>query len=429
MSFTSNLSRRQFVSRLALGSAALMYGYPMSGRTAYKAHVAVVGGGYGGATVAKYLRLIDPAIAVTLYEGKSRFVSCPGSNLLLSGELSIGEISFGYEALGARYGVWVVHEEVSDIDPVGRVITTASGSRRTFDRIIVSPGIDFRWGDIDGYDEAAASALPHAYKSGEQVLQLRKQLAGLEDGGLVVISVPPVPFRCTAAPYERASQIAYYLAEEKPASKVLILDANETFSKQALFEQGWAEHYPDLISRVPGSEDGRVVRVNAATKTLYTEYGKYQGAIVNLIPPQQAGTIAMRAGLADDSLWCPVNYRTFESTLASGIHVIGDACRAGALPKSGYAANSEAKVCAAAVAALINGNQPAEPLFVNTCYSLITPEHGISAAMVYRLVEGNIEAVEDSEGYSPLDASENDRALEARYARSWVSSITADVFL
>ena len=428
MSLSTNLSRRQFFSRLAFGSAALMFGYSGMGRAAYKAHVAVVGGGFGGATVAKYLRLIDPAIAVTLYEKESRFVSCPGSNLVLSGERAIADISFGYEALGARYGIWVVHEEVSDIDPAGRAITTASGSRRNFDRIIVAPGIDFRWGDIDGYDETLASAMPHAYQSGDQVLALRKQLTAMEDGGLVVISVPPRPFRCTSAPYERASQIAYYLSEEKPASKVLILDANETFAMQALFEQGWAEYYPDLISRVSGSEDGRVVRLNPSTRTLYTEYGKHQGAVVNLIPPQQAGAIATRTGLADDSLWCPVDYRTFESTLAPGIHVIGDACRAGALPKSGYAANSEAKVCAAAVAALINGNQPAEPLFVNTCYSLITPEHGISAAMVYRLLDGDIQVVEDSGGDSPLDASESDRELEARYAISWLSSITADVF-
>jgi sulfide dehydrogenase [flavocytochrome c] flavoprotein subunit len=238
-----------------------------------------------------------------------------------------------------------------------------------------------------------------------------------------------MPFRCPAAPYERASQIAYYLAEEKPASKVLILDANDAFCKQALFEQGWAQHYPGVITRVSGSNDGRVVRVNAATRTVYTEFAEHQGAVINLIPPQQAGAIAMRAGLADASGWCPVNYQTFESTLHPGIHVIGDACHGGALPKSGYTANSVAKVCAAAVAALINGNRPAEPVFVNTCYSLITPEHGISAAMVYRLVNGNIEAVGDSDGYSPLDASENDRSLEARYARSWVKSITADVFL
>uniref|UniRef100_A0A450ZC57 Sulfide dehydrogenase [flavocytochrome c] flavoprotein chain n=1 Tax=Candidatus Kentrum sp. TUN TaxID=2126343 RepID=A0A450ZC57_9GAMM len=426
----SKIPRRQFVKWLGGGLAtASMVGYPLIGRAIHKGRVAVIGGGYSGATAAKYLRIADTAIAVSLFEKNKRFISCPGSNLVLGGERTIEDISFGYDMLASRHGVSVLHDEVTDIDPITRLVTTASGIQQTFDRIIVAPGIDFRWKDIRGYDERVTTTLPHAWRTGEQVLLLRRQLAQLEDGGVVIISVPPKPFRCHAAPYERASQIAYYLSNEKPKSKIIILDANDSFVKQALFEQGWAEHYPGIITWVPNAEGGGVVRVDAATRTLFTEFGKYQGDIVNLIPPQKAGTIAQRIGLADESGWCPINQQTFESTLHPGIHVIGDACLAGALPKSGYTANSAAKICAAAVAALINGNRPAEPSFVNTCYSLITPTHGISAAMVYRLEAGEIVEVEDvGSGYSPLKASKIDRELEARYARSWIKSITTDIF-
>nr|VFJ74394.1 MAG: sulfide dehydrogenase (flavocytochrome c), flavoprotein subunit [Candidatus Kentron sp. FW] len=422
------IPRRQFLRRLGGGLAVASMGYPLIGRAIHKGHVAVIGGGYSGATAAKYLRLADPAIAVTLFEKNKRFISCPGSNLVLGGERTIEDISFGYDMLALRHGVSVLHDEVTDIDPVARMVMTASGIRRAFDRIIVAPGIDFRWEDIDGYDESITASLPHAWRTGEQVLLLRRQLAELKNGGVVIISVPPKPFRCHAAPYERASQIAYYLANEKPASKIIILDANDSFSKQALFEQGWAEYYPNTITRISNAEGGRVVSVDATMRTVFTEFEQYQGDIVNLIPPQRAGVIAGRVGLADESGWCPINQQTFESELHPGIHVIGDACLAGALPKSGYAANSAAKICAAAVAALINGNRPAEPSFVNTCYSLITPKHGISAAMVYRLEAGEIVEVEGAGGYSPLEASKIDRELEARYARSWIKSITTDIF-
>uniref|UniRef100_A0A450YD42 Sulfide dehydrogenase [flavocytochrome c] flavoprotein chain n=1 Tax=Candidatus Kentrum sp. SD TaxID=2126332 RepID=A0A450YD42_9GAMM len=424
----AKIPRRRFVKWLGGSLAAISMGYPLMGRAIHKGRVAVIGGGYSGATVAKYLRLADPAIGVTLFEKNKRFISCPGSNLVLGGERRIEDISFGYEMLASRHGVSVLRDEVTDIDPVTRTIITAAGLRQAYDRIIVAPGIDFRWTDIDGYDETLSTTLPHAWRTGEEVLGLRQQLARMEDGGVVLISVPPKPFRCHAAPYERASQIAYYLAREKPASGIIILDANDSFPKQALFEQGWAEHYPNIITRVPGAEGGRVTRANAETHTLFTEFETYRGAVVNLIPPQRAGAIAQRVGLTDESGWCPVDQRTFESTLHPGVHVIGDACIAGALPKSGYAANSAAKICAAAVAALINGNSPAEPSFVNTCYSLITPTHGISAAMVYRLEAGKIIEVEGAGGYSPLTASDIDRELEARYARSWIKSITTDIF-
>nr|VFK28591.1 MAG: sulfide dehydrogenase (flavocytochrome c), flavoprotein subunit [Candidatus Kentron sp. MB] len=425
----STIPRRQFLHWLGGGIAvATMGGYPMVGRAIHKGRVAVVGGGYSGATAAKYLRLTDPAIAVTLFEKNRKFISCPGSNLVLGGERTIEDISFGYDMLALRHGVSVLHDEVIDIDPVTRAVSTAGGLRQVFDRIIVAPGIDFRWEDVDSYDESVTTTLLHAWRTGEQVLLLRQQLAEMQDGGLVIISVPPKPFRCHAAPYERASQIAYYLSNEKPKSRILILDANDSFIKQALFQQGWAEHYPGKITWVPGAQDGRVIRADAATRTLFTEFGKHQGAIVNLIPPQRAGIIAQRVGLVDQSGWCPIDQRTFESTRHPGIHVIGDACAAGALPKSGYAANSAAKICAAAVAALINGNRPAEPSFVNTCYSLITPTHGVSAAMVYRLKAGKIVEVPGAGGYSPLTASEIDRELEARYARSWIKSITTDIF-
>uniref|UniRef100_A0A450WDP4 Sulfide dehydrogenase [flavocytochrome c] flavoprotein chain n=1 Tax=Candidatus Kentrum sp. FM TaxID=2126340 RepID=A0A450WDP4_9GAMM len=281
----AKISRRGFVKLLGAGSAAALAGFPAIGRAIHKGQVAVIGGGYGGATVAKYLRLADPAIGVSLFERNKAFISCPGSNLVLGGEKTVRDISFGYDTLALRYGISVAHDEVTEIDPVRLSVTTANGMWQTYDRIVVAPGIDFRWEEMDGYDETVAARLPHAWETGDQVLLLRRQLRELRDGEVVLVSVPPMPFRCPAAPYERASQIAYYLRQEKPASKVIILDANDGFYKQALFEQGWKRHYPGMITRVPASRGGGVVRVDGATRTLFTGSGSYRGAVINLIPP------------------------------------------------------------------------------------------------------------------------------------------------
>jgi NADPH-dependent 2,4-dienoyl-CoA reductase/sulfur reductase-like enzyme len=251
----------------------------------------------------------------------------------------------------------------------------------------------------------------------------------MPDGGTFVIAAPPNPFRCPPGPYERASMVAAYFKAEKPDSKILILDAKEKFSKQGLFQQGWAEHYGDMIEWVSLSGDGKVVEVDPATKTLITDFGMAHTAdVANVVPPQYAKAIARRSGLADESGWCPVDGRTFESTLIPEIHVVGDASIASPMPKSGFAANSQGKTAAAAVVAALTGETMSNPAWVNTCYSHIAPEYAISVAGVYKAVDGTIVSIEGSGGVSPMDADPQVRQLESVYADAWYDSITADMF-
>ena len=425
----NRLSRRNFLALLGGTAATGLLGFPVAAPGAYKARVVVVGGGYGGATAAKYLRLIDPRIQVILIEKDAKFISCALSNEVLAGERTLSSLSFNYDSLAIYYGVSLVHDEVTRIDAVRRVAFTRSGQEYGFDRVIVAPGVNFRWNEIEGYDNAAAQTLPHAWYAGEQTLLLRRQLEAMPDGGRIYIVAPPNPYKCPPGPYERAALIAHYLKQHgKGRSKIIILDAKDSFPKQALFQQGWERYYPGMISWVPASEDGRVLRVNAEKRTLYTEFEVHKGDVVNVIPPQKAGQIAEQAGLTDGQGWCPVDQQTFESTMRKNVHVIGDACIAGPMPKSGYSANSQAKVCADAIGALIDGAKPPLPSYINTCYSIIAPDYGISVAAVYRLENGKIVAVEGAGGTSPLNASAWERKMEATYARSWFDNITSDIF-
>ncbi len=421
------IDRRTFIKLVGTSAALGMAGFPFIARGGAKTKVVVVGGGYGGAIAAKYLRLYDPGIEVTLINRDKQYVSCPLSNEILSGERSMASLTFRYDGL-AGHGVRVVHDEVTDIDAAKKKVKTAGGQTFDYDMAVVSPGVGFKWGAIEGYDEAASRYMPHAWFAGEQTVALRKQLESMRDGGKVFIVAPPNPFKCPPGPYERAAQIAHYLKHHKPKSTVTIMDWKDNFSKKALFEQGWEMHYPGMIHWVMAAEDGKVVGVDAKKRILMTEFEEYEADVANVIPPQKAGVIAERAGLTDDSGWCPVNQRDFESTLHKDVFVIGDACIAGAMPKSGYAANSQGKVAAAAIAARASGKTLPEPSYVNTCYSLITPHHGISVAGVYRLVDGRITGVKGAGGVSPLDASPQDREAEATYALGWYRNVTADMF-
>jgi NADPH-dependent 2,4-dienoyl-CoA reductase/sulfur reductase-like enzyme len=297
-----------------------------------------------------------------------------------------------------------------------------------YDRLVLAPGIDIRWDALPGYDEQAAEAMPHAWKAGEQTLLLRRQLEEMEDGGTVVISVPANPYRCPPGPYERASLIAHYLKTKKPRSKLIILDAKDAFSKQKLFQNAWKELYPDTLEWVSLSSGGKVTSVDAATKTFVTDFGRHQASIANVIPPQKAGRIAELANVADRSGWCPIDPVTFESKQQPNIHVIGDAAIAGAMPKSAFAANAQAKACGAAIAMLLRGETPPEPKLINNCYSLVAPDYGISIAGVYHPANGLLADVEGAGGASPIDAPRSFRALEANYADAWFKTITTEVF-
>ena len=389
--------------------------------------VVILGGGFAGATVARFLRRLDPRVEATLVETNATFTACPFSNDVLAGLRDIREQRFGYQAVRAE-GIVVMNVSATAVDPQARQVRLADGAILPYDRLVVAPGIDFRWNAIPGYGETAADRMPHAWKAGDQTLLLRRQLEGMADGGLVVIAVPANPYRCPPGPYERASLIAHYLKTQKPRSKVLVLDAKDSFSKQPLFTAAWKQLYPGLLEWVPLSQGGKVTAVDPNTGTVSTDFEQYKPAVANIIPPQQAGRIAELAGVADRTGWCPIDPVTFESRLQRNIHVVGDAAIAGAMPKSAFAANAQAKVCAVAVAALLRGRTPSEPVLVNTCYSLVAPDYGISVAGVYRPKDGQLTDVEGAGGLSPLQASPETRALEAQYAEAWYRTITDEVF-
>jgi sulfide dehydrogenase [flavocytochrome c] flavoprotein subunit len=426
-----NLTRRNFVQMMGtIGAASSVLGWPivsLAGKTAGR--VVIVGGGFGGASCAKYLRRLAPGLEVTLIERDSQFITCPFSNAVLGGLYDIDFITHGYDAMQNSHGVKVVHDSATAIDPGAKTVSLAGGSTLPYDRLVVSPGIDFEWGAIDGYDQAASKVMPHAWKAGSQTLLLRKQLEDMPDGGVVIIAAPRNPFRCPPGPYERASLIAHYLKQAKPRSKILIYDAKDKFSKQPLFEQGWQALYPGMIEWISESEGGAIEGVDAGNMTVHPTFGEPQKAdVINLIPPQKAGAIAHAAGLNGEGAWCPVNQKTFESTVHPGIHVIGDAAVANPMPKSGFAASSQGKVCAAAILASLSGQEMPDPSYVNTCYSLVGPEYGISVAIVYRMDESGIVTVKGVGGVSPADATAAFRRDEARYSVGWYQSITSDIW-
>ena len=424
-------NRRNFLKVLGAGTgAALAAGCatPQSGASlssmakAGGRRVVVIGGGYGGSVAAKYIRMLDSSIEVVLIERNKQFVSCPFSNLYIGGLLpDLKPLTIGYDTLAANHGIKVLHDSVTAIDVAKKTVTGATGTI-DYDRLVVAPGIDFRSEEIEGYDLAATEAMPHAWKAGPQTVLLRKQLEAMPDGGTVVMAIPQSPFRCPPGPYERASMMAMYLKQHKPRSKIILLDANpDIVSKGGLFKKGWKKHYDGMID-YRGAK--RVTAVDAKKMSVFVEgIEEVKGDVISVIPPQRAGDIARMAGLiGPDKRWCPVNATTFESTLHKGVHVIGDACIAGAMPKSGYSANSEAKVCAINVVALMNGRETTELSGINTCYSYISAKEAVSVAAVYAVKDGVIISVPNSGGVSP-DLSE----LEAVYAHSWLKNILTEM--
>jgi sulfide dehydrogenase [flavocytochrome c] flavoprotein subunit len=433
----SNVTRRNFLKLTGAAAAASTFSSLVSAPALAGASkkVVVVGGGVGGATVAKYLRMADKSIEVTLIEPNKDYYTCFMSNEVLGGERTMESIRFGYDGL-RKHGVTVVHDTVTAIDADKQSVTTAGGQSFKYDRCVVSPGVSFKYDAIEGYSEAVAQDIPHAWKAGEQTVILQKQLQAMKDGGTVVMVAPPDPFRCPPGPYERASQIANYFKHHgKTKSKIIILDPKASFAKQGLFTSGWKKHYDGMIEwrgTPKDATDNIVTAVKAASRTVITEFDEYKADVLNIIPPQKAGKIAEVAGLANGSGWCPVNLMTFESTLKPKIHVIGDAAIQSPMPKSGYAANSQAKVCAVSIVALLNGTEVPQPSYLNTCYSVIHPGDGISVAAVYRYNNetGKVESVKGAGGLTPgYDKTTMEmRAREEKYAHSWFNNITQDIF-
>ncbi len=418
-------TRRAFASGGAAAVCAALLPAPALAQA--KARIVVLGGGFAGATCARALRQADPRFEVTLVEPNPTFTACPFSNAVIAGLRDMAAQHFGYDAIRAG-GVIVAQDQAASVDPQARRVSLRGGSTLDYDRLVLAPGIGIRWNALPGYDEAAAEVMPHAWIAGEQTLLLQRQLEAMADGGTVVISAPANPFRCPPGPYERASLIAYYLKQTKPRSKLIVLDAKDSFSKQRLFEGAWRQLYPELIEWVSLSNGGKVISVDPKTRTLVTDFATYKADVANIIPPQRAAGIAQLAGAADGTGWCPIDPATFESRLRPNIHVIGDAAIAGAMPKSAFAANAQAKVCAVAVTALLHGETPSPPKLINTCYSLVAPDYGISIAGVYHPAGGQFADVGGAGGVSPIDAPADFRTLEAAYAEAWFRTITAETF-
>jgi NADPH-dependent 2,4-dienoyl-CoA reductase/sulfur reductase-like enzyme len=417
------MTRRSFLS----GGAAAVALLPRPSLAQARPRIVILGGGFGGATCARTLRRTDPQFEVILVEPNPTFTACPFSNAVIAGLRDMAAQRFGYDAIRAQ-GITVAQDQAAAVDPQTRRVSLRGGSVLDYDRLVLTPGISIRWDALPGYDEAAAAAMPHAWIAGDQTLLLRRQLESMPDGGTVVISAPANPFRCPPGPYERASLVAYYLKQTKPRSKLIVLDAKDSFSKQRLFQNAWQQLYPELIEWVSLANGGKVISVDAKTRTLVTDFAAYKADVANVIPPQRAAEIAQLAGVADGTGWCPIDPVSFESRLQPNIHVIGDAAIAGAMPKSAFAANAQAKVCADAVAALLHGEAPASPKLINTCYSLVAPDYGISIAGVYHPAGGQLADVEGAGGISPIDAPAEFRALEAAYAEAWFHTITAETF-
>ncbi|ABQ34901.1 NAD(P)/FAD-dependent oxidoreductase [Bradyrhizobium sp. BTAi1] len=424
MTFTRQRTRRE-VGGLIAASAALLAA-PTVLRAQTTARVIVIGGGFGGASCARALRQADAKLEVTLVEANKTFTSCPQSNEVIAGLREISAQQFGYDKIAAE-GVRVVLQAAAAIDAPAHKVTLADGATLAYDRLVLAPGIDIDFTALQGYDEAASALMPHAYKAGEQTLLLRQQIEAMPDGGTVAIAVPANPSRCPPAPYERASLIADYLKTYKPKSKVLILDAKDSFSQQKLFEQAWNELYAGMIERIPLSQGGRVTGVEIATRTVVTEFGNYNPDVANIIPPQKAGRIAALAAAADRTGWCPIDAATFASKLLPDVHVIGDACLGGGIPKSAGAAQAQGKACAAVIVRDLTGRSSEPPPLTGICYSLVAPNTAFSLSGVYQ-PKGDLFAEVEGGRTSSLDAPRNARAAEADAATAWFKALTHDAF-
>jgi sulfide dehydrogenase [flavocytochrome c] flavoprotein subunit len=395
---------------------------PKSGR-----RVVVIGGGYGGTIAAKYVRMLDKSIEVVMIEKNKQFVSCPFSNFYIAGLTNdMNSLTIGYDKLTANHGVKMVYAEVTGIDPAAKKVVTDQGTL-DYDRLIVSPGIDFRTEEIEGYDAKTAEIFPHAWKAGAQSTLLRNQLQSMKDGGTVIISMPLTPYRCPPGPYERSCLIAHYLKTHKPKSKLILLDANpDVVSKKPLFTKAWSTYYKDNFQYIGGK---KITKADTGAKLVSVEgIEDFKGDVINLIPPQRAGDIAVKAGLVgDDKKWCPVDAVSFESTKHKGIHVIGDATALPSdgppMPKSGYSANSQAKVCAMNVVNLLNGKETIEFSGINVCYSAVSDHESVSIAQVFKLEGGKIKS--SATAISPADFSLG--KAEHAYGESWLKNILTEM--
>lgn len=422
-----NINRRAFLqvsgaTTAVVGVSAISGCASVGGGSGPK--VVIVGGGYGGATAAKYIKMWGPSIDVTLIERNAEFISCPISNLVLGGSQTMRDITVSYATLQRKYGVKVLRGEASSVDVDKKVVRMASGEAIAFDRVILSPGVDFMFDMVPALNNGAAQEkILHAWKAGPQTIALRKQLEAMRDGGVFAISIPEAPYRCPPGPYERACQVAAYFKKAKPKSKVLILDANmDVTSKPGLFKKAWADMYPGMVE-FRGSS--KLMDVDVATNTAKLEFGDVKADVLNVLPPMKAGGIA-NSFITANKRWCEINWLTYEAKNVPGVHLLGDALQiAPAMPKSGHMANGHGKACAAAVVALLTGETPnPSPTLSNTCYSFVSADKVVHVASIHKYdeVAKTMKTVPGSGGVSAQSSE-----LEGQYAMTWAKNIWSDM--
>jgi len=447
----THTKRRSFLKLIAASGVVSSAGFSAA-RGAAQAHVVIIGAGTGGATAAKYLKLGAPDLRVTVIEANRIYQRCYGSSEVLTGEATMEDITISRDALRDKYGVEFIFDTVVGVDPDSRAISLKSGVSVSYDRLIVSPGIDFIWDGTEGYNEALAQGpLPHAWKAGPQTTLLKSQIDAMPDDGTLIIVPPPAPYRCPPGPYERASLLAEMFMREKPKARILILDMKDGFAMDQAFMLGWNRLYgytipeskmdgmpegintfdtPGMIDWISGSEGGKVEAVDAANMTVTIQRGDtIHGDVINFIPPQKAAKLAFDMDLVEGN-WCPIDHMTMESKRHANIHVIGDSCVANAMPKSGFSANTQAKVAAVQILHLLAGEAVEEPAWSNVCFSRVSGAYGVSIADLFQRNPDTdeIELVPDSGGVSPLNASHQFNRFEALYQEAWLENFVADSF-
>ncbi|MFP4273379.1 MAG: FCSD flavin-binding domain-containing protein [Halothiobacillaceae bacterium] len=452
----SRIARRDFLKLLGAGTLA---GTSFTvGKTAFagaQPHVVVIGGGVGGATFAKYLRMADPNVKVTIVEMNRKYLRPYGSSEVITGHLTMDDLTISYDALRDKYGIEFLIDRVTGIDFDKQSVRTADGTTLNYDRLVVSPGISIDFDAVEGLDQQVSDTkIPHAWIPGAQTELMARQLKEVPEGGTVIVAPPPNPYRCPPGPYERAGLFAQWFKDHgNPSAKVVILDPKNGFTTDFTMLHVWNKLYgfnvpelarglyteeqlaqltehegPGMIEWVMGDMGGRVLRVDPDAMVVETEMGQYEADMINIIPPLKAGQIALDTGLADSSGWCPIERKTFESQIAKNVHVLGDSCIADEMPKSGYSANSQAKVVALQVKALLAGQEPGTPIWQNTCYALAgNIDYGMFVADVFRLKDGHIRRL-DNPRYLPFDATEMQYRLAALYQQNWMQAFTEDCF-
>ncbi|MGI9371750.1 MAG: FCSD flavin-binding domain-containing protein [Hyphomicrobiales bacterium] len=391
-----------------------------------KSRLVVIGGGPGGATTARYVAKAGKDVAVTIIEPKQNFTTCFFSNLYLGGFRTLDSITHGYGTLAAQYGISMVHDVAIDVDRASKKVKLGRGGELAYDRLVVSPGISMRYDTIEGYSAEATTMMPHAWQAGTQTALLKKKLEAMEDGGTFVICPPPNPFRCPPGPYERICMVAHYLKANKPKSKIIVLDAKNKFSKQALFQEAWTQHYDGMIEWLPEEVTGGVKAVKADSMEIVTDGETFKASVANVIPAQSAGTIAQRAGLIADSGWCLIDPSSMRSKVDEDVFVIGDASVASAMPKSAFSANSQAKVAANAILADVAGSKKFPAKYRNTCWSLVAADDGVKVGADYKGGEEKIDVT--SKFISKTGEASDLRSQTAEEANGWYAGITKDIF-